>query len=110
MAQLPLIRQSLVRQLRASAFAGKTPVGPATTQAITEGVISQEREKAEDAARLESEEKLRIEDREQQQRQFDESQSLERERLRQQSKQFDIEQKRLGDVKQPGFFEGLLGS
>ncbi len=122
--RLPFINQSIARQLRSGAFRTKAPVGPATSQAITEGALEQDRISAQEQASLFAQIA-------ENKRQADQSAELERSRLAESQRQADISadisRERLAAEKaaadqvaaqarktrkasEPSFFTGLFGS
>lgn len=111
--QLPFINQSLARRMRSSVFRTKTPVGPETAQAMTEGKLSVAADEAIQQENIQQQAKAEKERLVERERSSRESERFNREQLAEQSKQADLrrqDQRRARKDAEPTFFEGLLGS
>lgn len=110
---LPIINQSVLRQLRSSAFRSKTPVGPQTAQAITEGALADESREAiaqENIQQQAAAEKERLKESERASR---EDAEIRRQSIAESSRQADLQRQDLRRQRkdaEPTFFDTVLGS
>ncbi len=111
---LPLINQGIAKTIRSGVFRSKTPLGPATTEAITRGTIGAE---AEDARKRDVANQQLLEDKRQAdlnasltREKIEAERAMQRQRIQASRDQEAAERYDAEKAAEPSFFDGLMGS